>query len=416
MNSATATKEELAALGDFIAAQRNQIAKEWMETVRADPAIPSSDDLTHRQLADHLPALFDDLTDALRGGTARAARAQAKEDAESHGSHRWHQGYNVEELLREIVLIRHALLQACGKFLLESAAIRDAVIVSAERVIRKFFDDLVIESVAQYVSHQQREMQGINASLEQTNQHLAQTNQTLQQVDDSRLRLTRNVSHELRNIANALHGAVLLLSEDDDAALRREMIGVCQRSLQDMQQLLNQLLDYSALLAGAERLKLQRCSLADFCDNLTSTFRPLAQQHGLHFTATSTVTGEVHADYRKLKQIASNLIGNAFKYGKVNDGSQVLLTCADGAGDTWTLTVEDHGPGISPEHLQIIFNEFERGAAEADIQGTGLGLTITKSLIALHGGTIGVESTLGQGSRFRATFPRTPISSGDLPV
>ncbi|MGB8474010.1 MAG: HAMP domain-containing sensor histidine kinase, partial [Candidatus Acidiferrum sp.] len=75
--------------------------------------------------------------------------------------------------------------------------------------------------------------------------------------------------------------------------------------------------------------------------------------------------------------------------------------------DTWTLTVEDTGPGIAPQHLKSIFSEFERGPADTTVQGTGLGLDITQHLVELNGGSIRVESTTGQGSRFRATFPRS---------
>jgi signal transduction histidine kinase len=408
MHPPAATKEELAALGDFIAARRSQITEEWMAAVRADPAIPTANALTRQQLADHLPALFDDLTAALRGGRESVSLEQAKEDAEAHGNHRWQQGYDVEELLRELILIRRLLVAACGQFMLASAEVRDGVISSAKLAVRAFFDELVIESVKQYATDQQAEMQRVNCALEETNRQLAQTNETLERVDQSRLRLTRNVSHELRNIANALHGAVTLLAdEDDDAELRREMIGVCQRSLADMQQLLNQLLDYSALLAGAKELKRESCSLQKLCDDLNSTFRPIAQPRGIQFSTACTLASPVQADYRKLKQIAANLVGNALKYGTTSDAGRIQLTCAAGEGDTWTMTVEDHGPGIAPEHLKVIFNEFERGAADDNVQGTGLGLTITQRLVTLHGGTIAVASTLGQGARFRATFPRT---------
>ncbi len=403
-----ANPDELAELATFIGARREQITERWMAAVREDPEIPTANSLPPRQLADHLPALFDDLVEKLRHGRAHADHGPAQDDAESHGTHRWKQGYDVEELLREIILIRQLLIDDCARFMADSPAVRDAVITSAKRFIREFFDDLVVESVGQYVREQNETMRGANDSLEQSNRQLAQTNDTLECVDRSRLRLTRNVSHELRNIANALSGAITLFAEaDDDPAIRREMIGVGQRSLADMERLLNQLLDYSSLLAGAETLKLEPLDFAGFCDDIRSTLRASAQQQGLEFTVTCEVSGEARADYNRLKQIAANLIGNAIKYGKSGNAGHVTVTCADGRDDTWTLTVEDTGPGIAPQHLKTIFHEFERGSADDAVQGTGLGLTITQHLVQLHGGAIQAESTTGQGSRFRATFPRS---------
>ena len=403
-----ANPDELAELAAFIGDRREQMTERWMANVRADPEIPTANNLAPSQLADHLPALFDDLVKKLRHGRAHTHRDPAKDDAESHGTHRWKQGYDVEELLREIILIRQLVIDDCGQFMAESPAVRDAVITSAKRLIREFFDDLVVESVGQYVSEQNEKMRGANDSLEQSNRQLAQTNDTLERVDRSRLRLTRNVSHELRNIANALNGAITLFAEaDDDPAIRREMIGVGQRSLADMERLLNQLLDYSSLLAGAETLKLEPLDFAYFCDDIRSTFRASAQQQGLEFTVTCDVSGEARADYNRLKQIAANLIGNAIKYGKSGNAGRVTVTCAEGRDDTWTLTVEDTGPGIAPQHLKSIFSEFERGPADTTVQGTGLGLAITQHLVELHGGAIRAESTTGQGSRFRATFPRS---------
>ena len=126
----------------------------------------------------------------------------------------------------------------------------------AETLIHDFFHRLTCDSVGQFVEEQQRLIQEKNEALEQTN--------------EARERLTRTVSHELRNVLNALTLATTLLGEETNEEQRREMAAVCTRMLSDMSRILNDLLDFSALVAGRAKLTLERFSLCQRCSRKLS--------------------------------------------------------------------------------------------------------------------------------------------------
>lgn len=409
----SAPANPLSALADYLCAVREAITERWIKAVCADALIPTSDNLTFHQLVDHMPVLFDDLATRLREGNITGAVPQATQDAKIHGHHRWQQGYDVTELLRDIAAARRIiLLSAFADFAAQHPAFTGDVKAAAKRIIHEFFENLVVNSVAQYVADQQAAMQKINAELQSTNHRLHETNENLQQVNRSRLLLTRNVSHEIRNIANAISGAINVLATEGRGPVHEEMIAICNRSLGDMQALLHQLLDYSALLTRHETVVAESCSLRDLCRDVTATFTPIAQQYDVEFVTECPTDLAISSDYRKLKQIAANLILNAIKYRKPGVAGRVQFSCDPIDGDRWRMMVVDNGIGIAETDLKVVFNEFQRGAAAEHVQGTGLGLTITKRLTELLGGKIEATSALGEGSRFDVTLPRT-ISSAN---
>jgi signal transduction histidine kinase len=188
------------------------------------------------------------------------------------------------------------------------------------------------------------------------------------------------------------------------------MIAICNRSLGDMQALLHQLLDYSSLLNRHEQVSVQECSLRDLCQDVTATFMPMAQQHEVALDSECSADVPIRSDYRKLKQIAANLVLNAIKYRRPGAAARVEFSCQPINGEYWKMTVADNGIGISEGDLNVIFDEFQRGAASESVHGTGLGLTITKRLTELLGGRIEATSTPGEGSRFEVTLPCATVS------
>ncbi len=404
--------ETLAALADYICAFRERVTDEWIKAVRQDSKIPTADRLSLQQLTDHLPALFDDLTVRLRTHNAAGATPRETENARTHGHDRWQQDYHVTELLRETAIIRQIiLLSTLPDFAQQHAEFRRDARTVAKRIIHEFFNHLIGSSVAQYVDDQNAAFRRANENLAALNARLERTNQELQRVDRSRLLMTRNVSHEVRNIANAIGSAVEVLALRGGDAEYDEMISVCRRSLGDMQQLLHQLLDYSTLLAHGEQIEIESRSMRELCEEIAATFRPVAQQHGLTFDADCSADLPISSDPRKLKQIAANLILNAIKYSKPERGGRVQFSCQPANGHHWKMSVADTGIGISAKDLEVIFDEFQRGSAAQNTQGTGLGLTITKRLTELLGGRVEATSAPGEGSRFDVILPRTGPSS-----
>jgi signal transduction histidine kinase len=177
---------------------------------------------------------------------------------------------------------------------------------------------------------------------------------------------------------------------------------------QHLLSLINDILDLSKVEAG--RLELGRFHLPTTLDNALILVRERATRHWI--TLTQTVdhrVGDIVADERKLRQILLNLLSNAVKF--TPEGGRVALT-ATAANGIVTIAVSDTGVGIAPEDQATIFEEFRQvGREDARKQeGTGLGLTLAKKFVELHGGQIGVQSDVGQGSTFSFTLPVRPDS------
>jgi signal transduction histidine kinase len=169
--------------------------------------------------------------------------------------------------------------------------------------------------------------------------------------------------------------------------------------------LINDILDLSKVEAGRLELELGRFHLPTALDNALTLVRERATRHGIALTQTvAAEVGNVVADERKVKQILLNLLSNAVKF--TPEGGRVGVTAAAADG-VITVTVSDTGIGIAPEDQATIFEEFRQvGRDDARKQeGTGLGLTLAKTLVELHGGQIGVKSQVGQGSTFSFTLP-----------
>src|SRR4030095_7066053 len=189
---------------------------------------------------------------------------------------------------------------------------------------------------------------------------------------------------------------------------RRDMVNVCSKMLSDMARILNDLLDYSALVAGHAELTLERISLPELFEEIVSQWQPSAEGHGLKFECIcDPALGEIVSDKLKLKQIAGNLLSNAIKYRKPTQGGYVGISFSPYGKTSWNMVVVDTGVGIAREDMGALFGEFSRIRPSDVVTGTGLGLAICKEFAELLGGRIEVLSEVGQGTRFEVTLPMT---------
>jgi CheY-like chemotaxis protein len=154
-------------------------------------------------------------------------------------------------------------------------------------------------------------------------------------------------------------------------------------------------------------LSLEPVAVADVAAEAVSLIRPLADQHGILLEHPPHAQGEhVLADRQRLKQILLNLLSNAVKYNRV--GGSVRLTCSTAPGARLRVEVADTGPGISTDALERLFIPFERLTTEfTGVEGTGLGLPLSQRLAEAMGGTLGLATTVGQGSSFWVELPLT---------
>jgi signal transduction histidine kinase len=168
--------------------------------------------------------------------------------------------------------------------------------------------------------------------------------------------------------------------------------------------LINDVLDLSKIEAGQLSLSLTDYSIADVVQTVLTAVEPLAVEK--HLSLKSELAADLpraHGDERRVAQVLLNLVGNAIKF---TDAGEVAVR-ASAANGTFTIAVRDTGPGIPQSEHGRIFEEFQQADTSSTRKkgGTGLGLAIVKRIVEMHGGKIGVESSLGLGSTFAFTLP-----------
>jgi PAS domain S-box-containing protein len=212
-----------------------------------------------------------------------------------------------------------------------------------------------------------------------------------------------SMSHELRSPLNAILGFAQLMESEvpQPTIAQSESIGHILNAGWYLLDLINEILDLATVESGKVSMSLEPVSLNSVLLECQSMIEPLAQKRGVNMTfPPADIAFSVRADRTRLKQILINLLSNAVKYN--TEGGSVVLACfqpADGA--RVRITVTDTGAGLSPEKVEQLFQPFNRLGQEANgEEGTGIGLVVSKRLVELMEGVIGVESTVGVGSVF----------------
>jgi signal transduction histidine kinase/putative methionine-R-sulfoxide reductase with GAF domain len=217
-----------------------------------------------------------------------------------------------------------------------------------------------------------------------------------------------NMSHELRTPLNAIIGFSEVLGErlfGDLNEKQAEYTDDILSSGRHLLSLINEILDLSKVEAGRMELELATFDLPSAIDNARTFVRERATRHGITLDVTvDERLGEFVGDERKVKQILLNLLSNAVKFTPEGGRIGINARQADGSVE---ISVTDSGIGIAPEDQPKIFEEFRQVGADYahKIEGTGLGLTLAKKFVELHGGRIWVDSEVGKGSKFTFTLP-----------
>ena len=219
------------------------------------------------------------------------------------------------------------------------------------------------------------------------------------------------MSHELRTPLNAIIGFSEVLQEKLFGELndkQAEYTSDILTSGQHLLSLINEILDLSKVEAGRMELELATFDLPLAIDNARTFVRERAARHGIRLDLDLDETlGEFIGDERKIKQILLNLLSNAVKF--TPEGGRIGINARQSDGSV-EISVSDTGVGIAPEDQPKIFEEFRQVGSDYahKIEGTGLGLTLAKKFVELHGGKIWLTSKPGEGSTFAFTLPITP--------
>ncbi len=235
----------------------------------------------------------------------------------------------------------------------------------------------------------------------------------MRRLESLRRDFVANVSHELLTPVAAVQSATETLRGviDRDPKNAKRFIDMIERNTDRLHALVKDLLELSRIESREFRVIREEIDLARFLETLLALFQPRAEARNIVISiALQSRNLVVATDRRALEMVVSNLVENAIKY--CPDGSQITIS-GNLDSTRFQLAVSDNGPGIAAEHHGRLFERFYRiepGRARAT-GGTGLGLSIVKNLVEALGGSVGLKSTLGQGSTFTMTFPPTAVAS-----
>ena len=235
---------------------------------------------------------------------------------------------------------------------------------------------------------------------------LVNRNRVVERSNELKTEFLASMSHELRTPLNAMIGFSQLLLKEKAGPLnprQRDFVQHSLRASQHLLELINDVLDLAKIEAGQLAIQPQCIALRDAVNEVADALRPLIAAKGLAFAASLNDVFAVHADPIRLKQILYNLLSNAIKF--TNPGGSIAVT-AELRGEAAEITVTDNGIGIAQADQARIFEKFHQvRSPKTASEGTGLGLTITKRLVEMHGGEIGVRSAPGVGSSFSFRLP-----------
>ena len=325
-----------------------------------------------------------------------------------------------DSILRSVGLLVLGLLAAVAASLLlargmtrpiralEAGAARIGAGALEERIDLRTNDEL--ESLADAFNAMAGRLRESYSSLEQKiderTQELAGANALLASASQHKSEFLSRMSHELRTPLNAIIGFSDVLLAGSYGPLNEKQRDYLQDVLtsgQHLLSLINDILDLSKVEAGRMELDISNFSLRDALQSGVTIIRERASLHGVVLSVTCDDGLDViRGDARKIRQIIFNLLANAVKF--TPDGGRVEVTARALDGEAW-ISVRDTGVGIAPDEQVHLFEEFHQTASARGHEGTGLGLSLAKRFVDLHGGRIWVESALGKGSAFTFTLP-----------
>ena len=360
----------LTNIGELIEIHRLELLSNWHREVGL---LPGAEQLDAPTITDHIPELLTELSENLRFNGTRANLIASPAE---HGVQRWRVGFDITEVVTEYGILRTCIYRLAEKYHLPLAT-------NVACIINTVFDNAVAQAIKAYSTHMTVELQ------KRREEHLS------------------FVIHDLRTPLQAVSLATTMLErslpDDSKTESFTSSVSMLRRNIGRLDGLIKRVLQQEGNLQldDSPRLEKREFDLWSLVESIIQDLYPIASDS--HTTLVNNIPPDmtIYADARLLGQVFQNLISNAIKFtpnGKVLVGAQGK----DGVAQCW---VQDAGAGIDVERIDKIFDKLETDQ-QPDKRGVGLGLAIVKQIVELHGGTITVESRVGEGSTFTFEIPQ----------
>jgi signal transduction histidine kinase len=360
----------LSNLGELIESHHDELLSNWHREVGL---LPGAEQLDAPTITDHIPQLLTELSENLRSDGMEANLIASPAE---HGVQRWRVGFDITEVVAEYGILRTCIYRLAEKYNLPLAT-------NAACIVNSVFDKAVAQAIKAYATHMAVELQN------RREEHLS------------------FVIHDLRTPLQAISLATTSLERSQPDESKTELftspVSMLRRNIGRLDLLIKRVLQEEGNLQLNDSPKVERreFDLWSLVESTIQDLYPIASD--AHTTLINNVPSDmtIFADARLLGQVFQNLISNAIKFtpnGKITAGAST----ANGLVQCW---IEDTGAGIDAERLGKIFDKLETDH-QPDKRGVGLGLAIVKQIVELHGGTVTVESRVGEGSRFTLEIPQ----------
>lgn len=365
--------EHLDRLARLIRTERETLLAQWRREVRQ---LPSAKDLDTPTLNDHVPALLDELALALfTHANQSIPESMQNGSSPAHGRQRLADGFDIAEVVAE-----YNILRGCVHDLAETHGLRLAG--AAFHILNRVLDGAIAIAVQTYAKARERELS------ERREEYLA------------------FVAHDLRTPLNAISLATNVLESAEREGTHTErapMLRILRRNVLELVKLVDTVLEENVnqQVDGRPRLAPRHFDLWPLAQSLLLDVQVVAHDAGTVLRNDVPDDTVVYADASLLRRVLQNLVSNAIRHspgGVVHVGARAGQS--HGSVECW---VGDNGAGIPAERLERVFDKGE--SSSDDEGGAGLGLTIVRTFIEAHGGTVHVESREGDGSTFRFTLP-----------
>lgn len=268
----------LKGLATALREQQTQLTEHWMQLVFGDAEVEHSDDLTYRQLADHVPRIFDEICLVLESQDMDSQEHAIEHDAREHGKWRWQQGYRIDELVRELDLFRQVLLAAIGDYAQRHSSFDRRREERARLITDQTLSFVTLTSVREAVGERDRKLDEYTGMLERANQELTLRQRLISDLYETRMQVARRVAHDLRNFLNVFATALQLIGRSQTKNDRA--IALAKRQVTDMATLVDEMGEYSKVLADDSILTVEHFDLTELFDELMQLCQASAKVKG----------------------------------------------------------------------------------------------------------------------------------------